>query len=521
MTARRIVSIWFPTLAMDRWKKLNGRPDDDAAIALVSEGAHGTVIDAVNDAARNAGTKPKQRVTDARAVYPMLEVHPSDHAGDAVFLERLTRWAHRWSPFTAMDGNDGLLLDATGAAHCFGGEPAMLADLRDRYAAMGLTSRTAIAPTLGGAWALARYGTDSANVDMAGLRDTLAPLPVEALRIDPETALLLRRVGLKTLGALADIPTLALARRFRSLGLGNRFASRKVGAPPNPLHRLQQALGHVAEPVVPLAERTHYRASSRVLEPVRHTAVLEPVLNDLAIDLCKQLFMQQQGLRVVRFDAFRIDGDIQSIDAHTAAPVRTPDHVARLFRERLSTLKADFGFDAFALTALQYEDMVAQQPRLDKQAVEGIALHELIDRLSARIGEGRVSRPVPYASHIPERSVRWPSALQGEPTLCADASLQERPLRLFVRPEPVTVIYATPEGPPRRFRWRRALHDVVKVEGPERIAPEWWRERSTTRLRDYYKVEDEAGRRFWIYRGGVADDGRGGPPEWFMHGLFA
>ena len=57
-------------------------------------------------------------------------------------------------------------------------------------------------------------------------------------------------------------------------------------------------------------------------------------------------------------------------------------------------------------------------------------------------------------------------------------------------------------------------------KGPERIAPEWWRERSTARLRDYYRVEDKAGRRYWIYREGVIGDGRGGAPEWYLHGLF-
>ncbi|WP_336985564.1 DNA polymerase Y family protein [Altererythrobacter aquiaggeris] len=527
-SGRRIVSTWFPRLALDRWRKINAgsadHPADSTPLALVSEGAHGTVIDAVNAAAREAGAKPRQRLTDARAIYPLLEVHQSDHDGDAVLLERLTHWAHRWSPWTAIDGTDGLLLDTTGAAHCFGGEAAMLADMHARYAALGFASRTAIAPTVGGAWALARFAKDGTNVDEQGLRTALAPLPVQALRIDADTALLLRRVGLKTIGALADIPTLALARRFRSpssgRSLARSFARRKANVPASPLHRLQQALGQIAEPVEPLAPRTLYRASSRVAEPIRHVAVLQPVLADLARDLCDQLFARQQGLRAARFEAFRVDGMIQALHAQTAAPVRAPDHIVRLFAEELGKLEAGFGFDAFALTAFHHEDMAARQAGLDEEVVEGTALPELIDRLCARIGANRVLRPVPYASHMPERSVGWRPALQGELALADAGPPAERPLRLFDRPEPVTVIYATPEGPPRRFRWRRVLHDVVKVEGPERIAPEWWRERSTARLRDYYKVEDETGRRFWIYRGGVAGDGRGGAPQWFMHGLF-
>ncbi|MGB7407966.1 MAG: DNA polymerase Y family protein [Pontixanthobacter sp.] len=517
---RRIVSTWFPQMALDRWRRRFGGPDETVPLVLVSEGMHGTIIDAVSPAAQKAGAKHGQRLTDARAICPALIAEPSDPEGDAAWLEDCTRRAHRWSPWSVVDGMDGLLLDTTGTAHLFDGEDAMLADMRDRYAAMGFTSRSAIAPTIGGAWALARFGHHGSTVHDTELTAALAPLPIEALRIDADTALLLRRVGLKTIGALTAIPTLALARRFRSLGLAKQL-TKKADKAANPLHRLQQALGHITEPVAPLAERILYRARSRVLEPIRHTAVLEPVLADLARDLCAQLFADQQGLRRARFQAFRVDGEVQTLHAQTAAPVREPDHVARLFAEGLETLQADFGFDAFVLTALWHEDMAAHQGGLDEEVVEGITLPHLIDRLCARIGQDRVRRPVPYASHMPERSVGWRPALQGELALSGDGPMRERPIRLFDRPERVTVIYATPEGPPRRFRWRRVVHDVVKVEGPERIAPEWWRERSTARLRDYYKVEDEAGRRFWIYRGGVVGDGRGGPPEWFMHGLFA
>lgn len=507
--------------------KANARQDDPCnaePLVLVCEHANGTVIDAVNAKARQAGAKVGQRLTDARAICPVLLAEPSDTAGDAVWLEKFAQWAHRWCPWTAVDGDAGVLLDTTGASHCFGGEDAMLADIRASCSSLGFTGRGAMAPTIGAAWALARFGTDGANINMPKMRSALDSLPVEALRIDPETALLLRRVGLKTIGALADLPTLALARRFRSLGLAKRFAYRTVGASDNPLHRLQQALGQIAEVVEPLSARTVYRAHSRVLEPIRHVALLEPVLSDLAHDLCEQLAADHQGLRRVRFQAFRVDGDVPALYAETAAPVRAPAHIVRLFTEKLEALDAGFGFDAFALTALRHEGMAAHQLGLDEEKVEGISLADLIDRLSSRIGSGNVQQPVPFASHLPERSVSWRPALEMGLTSIKESTLAirspERPIRLFDHAEPITVIYATPEGPPRRFRWRSQLHDIVKVEGPERIAPEWWRERSNTRLRDYYKVEDETGRRFWIYRGGVVGDGRGSAPAWFMHGLF-
>lgn len=498
---------------MDRWRKAHADTDDGLPVALASEAAHGTVIDAVSEAARKAGAKAGQKVTDARAIYPDLVVEASDPGGDANALMRLCKWARRWSPWTALDGADGLLLDSQGTAHLFGGEAAMLADMNNRLRRLGFASRIAIAPTIGGAWALAHFGDRSGIIiDDDALDGALAPLPIESLRINADTALLLRRLGLKTIGDLIDIPALSLARRFR----------KTPDATTNPLRRLEQARGRIEEVAEPLVPQTVYRAAQRVAEPVLHVQILAPILADLADDLCKALEDGGRGLRRVRFEAFRVDGHIAALHAETAAPVRTPDHICRLFAERLETLDAGFGFDAFALTAIWHDAMPARQKGLAEDEAEGLALPHLIDRLSVRIGVGKVRRAVAYASHIPERSVVWRPALEEQPGVAAmQAPRRERPIRLFDRPEPITVIYGTPEGPPKRFRWRRKLHDVIKVEGPERIAPEWWRERSSVRLRDYYKIEDEDGRRFWIYRNGLIDDGRGGPPDWFLHGLFA
>lgn len=495
---------------MERWRRAHPDTDDAQPLALASEGPHGLVIDAVNEAARDSGAKPGQRMTDARAICPTLVLESADRAGDAQSLARLGHWARRWSPWTAVDGADGLLLDSTGGAHCFGGEAAMLEQIETAFGMLGFTAQLAIAPTIGGAWALGRFGaSDRIIVEPEGVSKALAPLPVESLRIDSDAALLLRRLGLKTVGALADIPITALARRFRK--------HRHEVA--NPLTRLQQAYGTTREVVAPLAPQTIYRVVQRVAEPVQYVAILEPLLADLAERLCDALEAGQRGLRRVCFEAFRVDGYVAQLEVETAAPVRTPNHIVRLFAERLEKLDAGFGFDTFALTAQWHEPMEAWQKGIGEDEEKGILLPHLLDRLRVRLGAENISMPTPYASHIPERSLAWGDGQERFPSIEAP-SRRERPIRLFDRPEPVTVIYATPDGPPRRFRWRYQLHDVAKAEGPERIAPEWWREKSTVRLRDYYKIEDRKGRRFWIYRNGVVDDRRGGPPQWFMHGLF-
>ena len=497
---------------MNRWCKAHPKRDDALPFALASETAHGFVLDAINRSAHDEGVKPGQKLTDARAICPPLQIEPSDHDGDAAWLTAIGHWARRWCPWTAVDGTDGLLLDITGAAHLFDGEAAMLADMHARCHVLGLAARIAAAPSIGAAWALARFSGDKTRrCQPDDLDAQLAPLPIDALRLDGDTALLLRRMGLKTIANLADIPPLSLARRFRKFEEPGR----------NPLHRLNQALGRIEEMVAPLVKDPAPRAAKRVLEPILHVAILKPVLLELAQRLCQQLEDRQSGVRRVRFEAFRVDGHVGALEAETASAVRDPAHIARLFDEKIDMLDAGFGFDSFALTALWHETMAARQTHLDEERYEGIALSHLVDRLCARIGAQNVSRPMPEASHIPERSISWQPALRMPAQDIAMPATTNRPLRLFDRPELITVLYAMPEGPPRRFQWRRCQHQVVKAEGPERIAPEWWRERSTVRLRDYYVIEDEDGRRFWIYRNGLADDGRGGVPDWYIHGLFA
>ncbi len=82
-----------------------------------------------------------------------------------------------------------------------------------------------------------------------------------------------------------------------------------------------------------------------------------------------------------------------------------------------------------------------------------------------------------------------------------------------------------PDDPPLLFRWRGRLHRIRRAEGPERIGAEWWRapwadvrEDGVERVRDYYRVEDEAGARFWVFRTGVYGGER--PARWWLHGVF-
>ena len=492
----------MPHLAIERWAKTSGAPAE-ARVALVEEGPHGQLVGAVTDVARLAGARPGMRLTDARALDPGLVAVPADGAGDRALVERLARWASRWSPLVEVDGVDSLRLDSTGVAHLFGGEAGLVGDIEARFAALGLAARVAVAGTAGAAWGLARYSTPEKGDGM----EALEPLPVAALRLPANVIRTLERLGLKTIGALVGVPRRSLARRFREAD--------------NPLDALDRMLGRRPEPLTAAPVDPPPRALLRLAEPVADPSAAAQALALLVPDLAGQLAARRLGARRLVLAGYRVDGEVEVAAAACAIATREPKHLQRLLADKTDTLDPGFGFDSFALEASWAEPLDPAQDGLAGGPPPAIEVARLVDRLSVKLGPDKVRRPVARASHLPERASGWAEATASVREAKVDAAMTApRPQRLLDSPEAIGVIYATPEGLPRRFVWRRVVHDVVRAEGPERISPEWWRERSAARLRDYYRVEDRDGRRFWIYREGLFGDGRGGDPIWYLHGLF-
>ena len=517
-SGRRIMAIWLVRLSLDRWRQARGCAVGEGAdaqpLALITETAHGPRIDAANALGRAAGAAPGMMLADARTLCPQLQVEPSDPAGDLAFLERLAVWAQRWGPWAAMDAPDGLLVDVTAVSHLFGGERRLLDDVVARFAAQGLSARAAIAPTAGAAWALSHYGSPAdailgADEDGAA---RLSGLPVAALRLDADVLLVLRRLGLKRLGDMAEIGRDAIHRRFR-----NR---RSPAA--NPLVRMDQLLGGVPEPLLPVVAIEAPLVQRRLLEPIRHRQLLDQVVEDLCGDMARALEARGEGARRVELGMWRVDGEVVVRRLEMAAATRDAAHVFRLFAARLDDVDAGFGIEMVRLRAAWSEPLDLGQADLENAAEEhGTSLAACVDRLTVRLGDKAVRRPVPRASHLPERAQGWRLPLEARSAAQSEFAFHARPLKLLDRPEYIAVLYSSPDGNPRRFRWRGQVHEVVRVEGPERIAPEWWREKSTVRLRDYYRVEDGEGCRYWIYRAGLAGDGRGDMPDWFLQGMFA
>jgi protein ImuB len=566
-SSQRILSLWLERLSTDRIARLR----DKASPPLVVFGKRGNLdlLVAVDAAAERLGLTAGLALTQARAMHPTLAAVPEDAAADARLIEAVADWCQRYTPLIAVDPPDGILLDIGGCAHLFGGEERLRDDLLARMTQFGFSARAVIASTIGAAWAAARFG----DATMAGQasrmyslrrscssevgnhptsarceRERLVPLPLAALRLPSETVAALTRLGLKRIGDILDLPRAPLAARF--------------GA--DLLRQLDRALGREDEPLAPRLPVPPYVAERIFHEPIAREEAVLATIERLAARLKTALAARGDGARRLELALFRTDGTVKRIAAGTSRPIRDPQAIRALFVERLAALGDEvdpgFGFDLARLSVLTAEPCPDEQIGLGGHE-DRAELDRLVDRLSARLGRRRVARLVAHDSHSPERAARALPAQDmaqalAHAALASEASgqrgnsisaraghspelgssahaelgweawrrfrievdLSPRPLRLLVRPEPIEDVFAlVPDGPPVRFRWRRALHEVVASEGPERIEGAWWSEDGPAR--DYFRVEDKAGLCFWLFRAGLYRDLA--VPRWFLHGMYA
>ena len=518
-SGQRILALWFPYLGTERilrqrlGRSWRSRPLAARPPLVISHRENNTQrIAALDEQAEKLRLKPGMGLADARAMHPGIEVVEADPAADRRLLEGLADWCDRYTPLVALDGADGLFLDITGCAHLFGGEKALLDDLLARFFHQGFDVRAGLASTPGAAWAAARYRSP-AIIETGSEERLLEPLPLAALRLEPKTVAGLESVGLRTAGAILHSPRAPLARRFGAVLLA----------------RIDQALGRIEEAISPRLPVATLSVERHLAEPVVLMEDIERLVLMLATSLKADLERRGEGARSLQLLLFRVDGMVSRIGVGTSRPLRAAEQVARLFHERLTALdgalEAGYGFDLVRLSVLAAAPFDMAQADLAgdvSQGEEDLAL--FVDRIAARLGAEAMHRPAIVESHVPERAVaRQPFAMTiGATALRAmPAEAPERPIRLLAHPEQIEVMAAEiPEGPPARFRWRRAFYDVARAEGPERIAPEWWHENADAPTRDYFRIEDRAGRRYWLFREGFYAEGKP-HPRWFMQGLFA
>jgi protein ImuB len=519
----RIVSVWLPQWPIHRWLAAEkrrpsgtpGEPIDQRLPFVLADGSDAPRITALNPAALASGLAVGETLADARARIGALQVRLAEPAADAADIERLARWATRYTPSIALfkeeSGTDGFFLDVTGATHLLGGEQELLADLARRLKAFRLPARLVMAETPGTAWAVSHFARMAPAIVPAGDEaDAIAPLPVEALRLAPEATLTLRRLGFKRIGMLIDKARAPFAARFEK----------------QLLRRLDQALGAAPEPLPLLAPPPVYVKARSLLEPISTEDAILIAATRLMQDFVPNLEADGVGARALRLSLYRVDGAMQEIDVALTQPTQSPEHVARLLGLKLErvarTLEAGFGFETVRLAVTVAERIEPRQGALaaaSEDLERANRLTALLDALRQRLGPNSVRHLAPVASHWPERSQvschspdasnTWPSAENARP----------RPPLLFPHAEPADVIALLPDGPPLRLRWRGKTHAVAHAQGPERIAAEWWRSKEARPTRDYYLVESGDGQRLWLYREGLP--GREtATPRWFVQGLF-
>jgi protein ImuB len=534
---RRHLALHFPWLPAERLIKTRAAlPDTPFAIVEKQKGA--LRLAAVSQSAHLLGLMPGLPLADARARVPELPAFDADPTADLAWLERLADGCLRYTPRVMAAPPQGLILDIAGCHHLYGAdlpeaEQWLATDLERRLRDTGLTVRLAFSPSSDAAMALAVHGLEEGAVQR---------LPVTALDCEAGIHHALRRAGLTHIGHLASRPRTVLASRF----------GREVS------YRLARLLGEADSPIIPRRALSPILCEARFAEPVAHVDSVRGVIAELATDALHQLEERGEGARKLMVTLFRCDGEKRSLAVETAAPTRDVALLMRLFAERIETL-ADpldpgFGYDQIALAILAAEPLAAGQEDFEASGAKAReALAALLARLSTRLGQERVTHWCAIDSHVPERvyvaaptleSIRVERSRDTHASRTTSQHLdltfgqvypersrrarcerekleaRDRPLLLLNPPQPIEAIAEVPDGPPYRFRWKGVQHRVARHEGPERIAMPWWQGKGSDRLtRDYYRVEDVEGRRFWLFRHGLYGEKQA--PLWYIHGLFA
>lgn len=498
---RRYMVIWFYRLTVNWWARKHPELADVPFVLAASERGR-ILVKAANAAAQSKGIAVGMVVADCRAILPTLQVFDDKEGHAEKLLQALAVWALRYTPVAAVDLPDGLVLDISGCAHLWGGEAAYLKDIVTRLKGYGYEVRTAIADTVGAAWAIAHYGrSGSVIVAPGGQRQALLPLPPAALRLEVPVAGRLTRLGLFAIRRFIDMPRTSLRRRFGAALL----------------LRLDQALGQEREVLQPVQPAQPYQERLPVFDPVRTAPGIEIALRKLLEALCARLSREEKGLRQAVFKGYRIDGVLQQIVIGTSKASRNVEHLFKLFALKIVTIEPDLGIELFIIEAPVVEDLTAAQETLWNSAGSHneMMIAELLDKIAGRVGAGAIHRYLPAAHYWPERSFTDAASLQEKPQTCWRTD-QPRPLHLLPVPEPIEVTVPIPDYPPMLFHYKGRLHKVKKADGPERIEREWWIDGGDHR--DYYCVENEDGARYWLFRLGHYANGE---PKWFMHGFFA
>lgn len=499
--SKRYLYIWFRYLVTD-WMCVND-PCLKTKAVIVCAPVHGRmVIRSVNELAEKEGIEPGMVLADARAIVPSIEVKDEQQHLSEKLLKRIAEWCIRFSPVVAIDTPDGIIIEATGCAHLWGGDGNYAEEIKSRISSKGYRVRVSMADTIGCAWALARYGKTNLLASPGNVSNVLLNLPAASLRLDSAVLERLNKLGLQRVRDFINIPKNVLRRRFGG-GL---------------IQRIAQATGSEEEYIQPVIPPEIYQERLPSLEPITTATGIEIGLKQLLDALCKRLKSEEKGLRKASFKCYRTDGIIHALQIGTNKASHNALHLFRLFEQKIETLAPGPGIELFVLEANQVEEVDPVQERLWEHllGLNNQHLSELLDRISGRVGSEQIKRFIPDEHYWPERSYKA-SSLMEEKELPMWIAERPRPVHLLKVPERIEVTAPIPDYPPMLFRYKGQLHRIKKADGPERIEQEWWIQEGEHR--DYYCVEDEMGKRYWLFRSGHYKSNS--VFQWYLHGFFA
>jgi protein ImuB len=504
----RVISVFLPTLSTDRVRRKAGdtAPPPEMPLILVGRDGRRRVVLAADVAAQAAGLRVGMPASKAQAVVQGLVIRDANSIADAEALDRLAFWMlQRFAPIVAADPPDGIVIDSTGADHLHGGEAATLAILVEKLASVGLRARAAIADTWGAAHALARFDPRLGFVSKPGnAAHDIAPLPLAALRLASDMVRDLRVLGFDSVGDVLAQPRAPLALRFG----------------PELGRRLDQATGRLAEPIEPIRPDALIEVRGAFAEPIGAVQTVARTIGELSIQLCDAL--ERGGLGARRLDLICqcVDSRAQAVRVGTGLPVRDVKRMTRLLCDKIETIDPGFGIEVMTLAATVTEPLAPKQASSSLIDESEPDVSGLIDLLANRVGERNLYRAAPVASDVPERTVRHIPALAPE-TGAEWPGHWPRPSRLLTHPEAIDTVALLPDHPPATFTWRGVRRRVKRADGPERVFGEWWkRDPELAAVRDYFRLEDDVGERYWVYRAGDGEDPLTGSQRWFLHGIF-
>lgn len=496
----RFACIWFRHLTTN-WLCLR-RPELQNQIFVFTVPVHGRVlITAASAAAERVGIETGMPLADAQALVPDLRAFEDKIGREEKLLRAIGKWCIRYTPVVMLHRPDSLILDISGCAHLWGGEAAYLKEILGRVRGMGYDVRMAISDTIGCAWAMAHYGPGSAIVEPGQALQALLGLNPAALRLELPILQKMQKLGLYRINSFIQMPRSVLRRRFGD-GL---------------LLRIAQATGQEEEFILSLQVQPPYHERLPCLEPIRTAIGIEMAIRKLLEALCSRLSNEGLGIRTAVLRCYRVDGRLIETIIGTNSPTHQATHLFRLFELKIAAIAPALGIELFTMDATRTEEIPPFQEALwnGNPGLDDQRLAELLDRISVKLGSHTVHRYLPDAHFWPERSFKIAAELQQKPDMTWQVQ-RPRPTQLLRKPERIEVSAPIPDYPPMLFIYKGKKHPVKKADGPERIEREWWLEQGEHR--DYYQVEDEQGKRYWLFRSGHYSDGQS---EWFIHGFFA